>query len=414
MMEGGARSTVEERYSTYRFGALSAAAPLSAGLMCRRQASSATIWGVSFAVWTLLALFSAAGSCVYFAVAQQHIPTWKGPLLWSFTDAYTWAFLTPLLYALSKRYSVGERSWRLALLVHIPVGLICAYAAALFTITLNLVAPGGFAHNGMPFKVDVIALFLTNVPRYWLVVAVSQAILYYSKFRERELQSTQLETQLAHAQLQALKMQLEPHFLFNVLNSIASLSRVDGAASEKMTLQLAELLRLSLSNIEVHEVPLGRELEFLECYLRIQETRFRDRLSIHFSVDPAALKAIVPHLILQPLVENAIRHGISPRLAAGRVEVHARLRGDRMTLQVIDDGVGLPRNYRGTHSEGVGLKNTRARLQQLYGDNYRFTCENVASGGCRVSISVPFRVTPSDVTHVAKGASRVPAHAGRG
>lgn len=181
-----------------------------------------------------------------------------------------------------------------------------------------------------------------------------------------------------------------------------------------MTLQLAELLRLSLSNIEVHEVPLGRELEFLECYLRIQQTRFRDRLSIHFAIDPAALKAVVPHLILQPLVENAIRHGTSPRLAAGRVEVHAKSRGDRLILQVLDDGVGLPENYREGHSAGVGLKNTRARLQQLYGDNYQFTCENVLSGGCRVSISVPFRVTPSGITKDSKGGPRAHTHAGRG
>ncbi|MEO8726762.1 MAG: histidine kinase [Acidobacteriaceae bacterium] len=405
MTKGAATTAAEERYSVGAVQSDRVIPRFSAGKLLERKATGGKVWAVSFALWTLLALFSAAGSGVYFAVAQGHLPAWKGPLLWSLTDAYTWALISPLLYGLAKRYSFGARSWKVALLFHLAAGILCAYVAALFTITVNLAVPGGFAHNGMPFRVDVIALFLTNVPRYWLVVAVSQAIIYYSKFRERELKSTQLETQLANAQLQALKMQLEPHFLFNVLNSIASLSRVDAAATEKMTLQLAELLRLSLSNIEVHEVPLGRELEFLECYLRIQETRFRDRLSIYFAIEPAALQAVVPHLILQPLVENAIRHGTSPRLAAGRVEVHARLRDDRITLQVVDDGVGLPADFRESQSGGVGLKNTRARLQQLYGENYQFTCENLASGGCRVSIAVPFRM---------KGGAGGYTHPGRG
>ncbi|MEO8724631.1 MAG: ATP-binding protein, partial [Acidobacteriaceae bacterium] len=142
--------------------------------------------------------------------------------------------------------------------------------------------------------------------------------------------------------------------------------------------------------------------------------RFRDRLSIYFAIEPAALQAVVPHLILQPLVENAIRHGTSPRLAAGRVEVHARLRGDRITLQVVDDGVGLPENYRESQSGGVGLKNTRARLRQLYGENYHFTCENVPSGGCRVSISVPFRSTPSSMAKEMKEGAGGYTHPGRG
>jgi two-component system, LytTR family, sensor kinase len=137
----------------------------------------------------------------------------------------------------------------------------------------------------------------------------------------------------------------------------------------------------------VHEVQLRRELEFLDCYLRIQQTRFQDRLSVHFEIDPETLNAAVPHLILQPLVENAIRHGISPRLAPGSIAVSAQTAEGWLELQIVDDGVGMP----AAGVEGVGLRNTRARLRQLYEHNFEFSCENVRAGGCRVTIRIPFR-----------------------
>ena len=156
-----------------------------------------------------------------------------------------------------------------------------------------------------------------DLQRYWYVLLITQAIGYYGKYRERELQSSQLEAQLAYAQLEVLKIQLEPHFLFNTLNSIAALARNDGLAAEHMTLQLADLLRLSLDAVGVHEVPLSRELTFLQKYVDIQQTRFQDRLRVEMDIQPHTRSALVPNLILQPLVENAIRHGIGPRRAPG-------------------------------------------------------------------------------------------------
>ena len=368
------------------------------------------LWALSFGLWTLLALFNAAGSCMYFSVAQRTLPSWKGPLLWSFTDGYTWALLTPFIYELCRRFSFTIRTWYRAVLFHVPAGILFACLGALLTSIVNLVLPWSRGHFDAPFRVEVIALFLTNVTRYSLIVAVMQAASYYGKFRESEVQSSQLESQLARAQLHALKMQLEPHFIFNVLNSIASLSRSDPAASEKMTLQLADLLRISLRSSHVQEVPLRRELDFLEAYLRIQQTRFRDRLSVRFQVEPAALDAAVPHLILQPLVENAIRHGISSRIDAGRIEVWARQRGPWLALQISDDGAGLPSGHRERLSGGVGLRNTRARLRQLYGDNYEFLCENAPDGGCRVKLAVPYR----SLSPAGGGGERVPAYANLG
>jgi two-component system LytT family sensor kinase len=186
-------------------------------------------------------------------------------------------------------------------------------------------------------------------------------------------------------------MQLEPHFLFNVLNSIAALTRQDAASAEKMTVQLAELLRLTLENVEVQEVPLGRELEFLECYLRIQQTRFQDRLGIRFDIAADVVSTVVPHLILQPLVENAIRHGIASRVTQGTVEIRARGEHGRIVLEVLDDGRGLPSN--GKVSEGLGWKNTRARLRELYANDCEFICENRSPAGCRVRIAFPLRRT---------------------
>ena len=172
-----------------------------------------------------------------------------------------------------------------------------------------------------PFFAHTLSRAFMDFQRYWYIVLITQAIAYYGKYREREMQSSQLEAQLAYAQLEVLKIQLEPHFLFNTLNSIAALARNDGLAAENMTLQLADLLRFSLDAVGVHEVPLSRELTFLQKYIDIQQTRFQDRLQVEMDIQPHTLSALVPNLVLQPLVENAIRHGIGPRSAPGFIRI---------------------------------------------------------------------------------------------
>jgi sensor histidine kinase YesM len=233
--------------------------------------------------------------------------------------------------------------------------------------------------------------------RYWYVLLITQAIGYYGKYRERELQSSQLEAQLAYAQLEVLKIQLEPHFLFNTLNSIAALARNDGSAAEHMTLQLADLLRLSLDAVGVHEVPLSRELTFLQKYVDIQQTRFRDRLRVEMDIQPHTRYALVPNLILQPLVENAIRHGIGPRRAPGWIRISTRQVFDELWMEISDNGQGLTRHRGGVPAEGVGLRNTRARLQQLYNHDHRMTLEDQPGGGCVVKIHIPFRESSEEV-----------------
>jgi len=216
--------------------------------------------------------------------------------------------------------------------------------------------------------------------------------------------------------LQALKMQLHPHFLFNALHSISSLVHSDPEAADKMIARLGDFLRLTLDAAAAQEVPLRQELEFLNCYLDIERTRFRDRLTTHIDADPQALDCVVPNLILQPIVENAIRHGVSQRAAHGHVEVRAARAGDALRLEVRDNGRGLPEGAEACRAKqgGVGLANTRARLQQLYGGAYRFELSNAPTGGAVVTLEIPVREAepppPADArAERVGGARREPA-----
>jgi sensor histidine kinase YesM len=230
---------------------------------------------------------------------------------------------------------------------------------------------------------------------YGMILGVGYAFSYYSRYRERELRASQLESQLAQAQLQALKMQLHPHFLFNTLNGIAGLVRDrNNKAAVSMIAGLSDLLRHTLENAGRQEVPLREELEFLELYLDIQQMRFPDRLNVQMKIATEALDAQVPNLILQPLVENAIRHGVSLRASSGTVGVSARRDDGFLEMKVYDDGPGLNSQLiaedRAGHGGGIGLSNTRARLRQLYGERYRFDVHDRDEGGVEAVISIPF------------------------
>ena len=233
-----------------------------------------------------------------------------------------------------------------------------------------------------------------------LLLAVAGAIATYATaWHERVATSyyreigtrARLETRLARAQLQSLKLQMHPHFLFNTLNSITTLITEDPLAAERMVTGLSELLRISLRTASEQEVPLERELEVLRHYLTIQEIRFQDRLSVALDIDPDTLPAMVPNLILQPLVENAIRHGIGPRATGGSIEVRATHVGEMLRLRVHDDGVGTPSEAMPVR-EGTGIGNTRARLGHLYGRHHRFEIGGAPGAGFTVVAEIPFRL----------------------
>jgi two-component sensor histidine kinase len=246
-----------------------------------------------------------------------------------------------------------------------------------------------------------------------LLLAVAGAIATYATNWQERLATSfsrateereQLEARLARAQLQSLRLQLHPHFLFNTLNTINALISTDRHAAERVISGLSELLRMSLSSASEQEVPLAKELELLAHYIEIQQIRFHDRLTVNFRIDPETRHALVPNLMLQPLVENAIRHGIAPRAARGHVMVTATRRDNRLELSVVDDGVG--ENPRAEHRDGVGLGNTRARLLSLYGSDHRFEAGSPSSGGFAVQIEIPYRTDASPKDSTRRDAER--------
>ncbi len=385
----------------------SASAELSTSLGKRRSLSTrrlsldwikgwGRVWAIGFVLWTLLAFLSAAGAHVYTASVGSP-ESWAQLLAWNMTISFIWSLLTPPIYSLSRRFTFDRNNWKLVLPLHIFASILLTLVAASIIVWLEpFVTWTPEAH--VPFAAHMLSRAFMDFQRYWYILLITQAIGYYAKYRERELQSSQLEAQLAHAQLEVLKIQLEPHFLFNTLNSIAALARNDGPAAENMTLQLADLLRFSLDAIGVHEVPLSRELTVLQKYIDIQQTRFQDRLRVEMDIAPNTLSALVPNMILQPLVENAIRHGIGPRRAPGLVRIATRQVFDELWMEIGDNGVGLRRFGNEAPAEGVGLRNTRARLQQLYNHDHRLSLEDAPSGGCIVKIHIPFRTYSEEVS----------------
>lgn len=341
-------------------------------------------WLLGLGFWTALGLFFATQSGLSYTYQQGYAP-WGFLIRLSLGEWYIWALLSPAVFWLARRFPF-ERGRRVrALAVHLPAAVICT--AVKLAVEGQVVWPLlGLTRPLNPTNKMHVA-FLT----YWAIVGVSHGIQYYRRYRERELRASQLETRLAAARLEALRTQLQPHFLFNTLHAISALMHRDVDAAERMLARLSDLLRLTLDSSEP-VVPLKRELEFLEGYLEIAQTRFADRLTVEMQIAPDALDAPVPSLLLQPLVENAVRHGIAPRSAPGRIVVRARRADGTLLIEIEDDGRGLPREMR----EGLGLSNTRARLEQLYGGAQRFELRavNRDGSGTLVSLALPW---PSEV-----------------
>ena len=302
---------------------------------------------------------------------------------WQVSAAYVFAVSTPLALWLARRFPIERANWRRRLGLHLLAGTAFAVVWAVCHITIDsffsgeasLLSPLSLARN-------TFVMLDKELLVYFIIVLTSHAAVYYQRYREGELRASQ-------AQLQALKMQLHPHFLFNALHAISALVHRDPDAADKMIARLGDFLRLTLDASATQEVPLRRELEFLNCYLEIERVRFNDRLTTSVEVDPRVLDCRVPNLILQPLVENAIRHGVSQRTAPGHVRVRAERRGDALRLEVSDNGAGLSPQAKRATKGGVGLSNTRARLQQLYGSAYRFELSDDPRGGAIAALEIP-------------------------
>ena len=241
-------------------------------------------------------------------------------------------------------------------------------------------------------------LFLTNMDwtlmTYSAIVGLSHALAYYRESQARALNAVQLEAQLSEARLRTLQAELHPHFLFNTLHAISTLVHTNAELADRMISRLSDLLRLTFDRSGATRVPLQEELEFLQKYLEIEQTRFQDRLTVRYEIDPDTLDAEVPRLILQPLVENAIQHGVAPRSGPGLVQIASRRQNGRLWLEVRDDGVGLSAGARARIRSGIGLANTRDRLDCLYGNSHSLDFSDGAPG-LAVRIEIPYEPAPA-------------------
>lgn len=360
------------------------------GLWRRRWIRLALIWGI----WTFIGIVFTLQS--YFTSFRSEKPA---PLLDSLyvqmTWAYLWALATPLVLWASARLPIERNNWMRSALLHVPLSvLLSAFLTALGHIVLWFYW-GWSMGRSLSFERMgrfVVANFSEGIGIYLLIALTSYAFSYYRRYREGQVKTLMLEAQLSQAQLHALKMQLHPHFLFNTLHSISALLNKDTESARRMITRLGDFLRLTLDNSGSQEITLRQEMEFLSCYLEIERIRFQDRLVTHLEVAHQTLDAKVPNLILQPIVENAIRHGIAPRSTPGLIEIGAEKRNGTLRIQVRDNGPGLPglRTSENLFQKGLGLANTETRLERLYGSAHLFDLSNNPAGGLVVTLEIPF------------------------
>ncbi|PYT00089.1 MAG: histidine kinase [Acidobacteria bacterium] len=354
------------------------------------------IWGV----WTLFGLFFTTQVALQSQLWKTQVPFWQ-ILSWQLVSGYVWFALSPLILFLTNKFPFEADRWKISL----PVHLVAAVVVALFQQSIDaflltrLGYPPGreFKSFAEAYQYFVFVNLHLSILIYLGVVGIKSAYSYYQKYRERELQASKLEARLAQSRLQVLKMQLHPHFLFNTLNAISELIYKDRESADRMLTDLSDLLRMSFENLEVQEIPLKQELEFLRKYLEIEQMRFHDRLTVDMNIAPETLDASVPNMILQPLVENAIKHGIAPRVSGGRIDINAIRSNGHLAITVFDDGLGVPFGDIEHVVDGVGLSNTRRRLKHLYGDGHRFDLKNLESGGVGVSLEIPFKTAEEDL-----------------
>jgi two-component system LytT family sensor kinase len=371
---------------------------------------SLLVWEVSFAVWAFVAV-AGAGSIYEFYRSTGGSIRFLELLGLECSQTLTYFPLTPFVFFLAARFPVQRSNWLRRSLLYLAGGL----AFCIAHIILRGVTPYAnwdaqthawtsavWDSRAHAFRIQwniFEQLFFRNVVdditgTYVPILLIAHAVSYYRRFRERELRTAQLETQLAKAHLRALKSQLEPHFLFNTLHSISSLMLTDVAAADQMMSLLSDLLRMSLASNESQITTLSEELDFVTGYLDIEKIRFEDRLKVVLDIAPDTLDARVPHLVLQPLVENAVRHGVSKLSAGGEIRIASTHDDRSLHLRVTDNGPGLSECAEAPPQNGLGLGATRERLRTLYGDDHALEIRNGAEGGAEVRVRIPFSLDP--------------------
>lgn len=350
-----------------------------------------TTAGVS--AWWLLSGLVGVAQTVTMVEATGHPLSWQFVLRTELSSDLLWIPFTLALFACVRRvpFERGHVLRATGLLGLAVAGVVLVRAFLVFCLNPMI---GWYPNGTPPFERVLLASVFNNLLMCWMIVGVAHALIYAERESRRRRQTAELEARLTEARLQALSAQLNPHFLFNALNSIAELVHRDADAADRMLVGLGGLLRYSLDGAHAQEVALRDELESLSNYVEIEKVRLGTRLRFECSIAPEALRARVPRLVLQPLVENAIRYAIAPRQAPGCVRVSARRRDERLVVEVVDDGDGGDRDSSAraaTSGHGIGLDNTRDRLRVLYGADHRFEVRRGDDGGVSARLEMPFR-----------------------
>jgi two-component system LytT family sensor kinase len=352
-------------------------------------------WAVIFLVATILGAISSAMAWNFTRSLPGGGAAWS---VWTlvtlnYTYWYVWALFAPAVIWLSQHFRFERQGLVRSLAVHLPAVVVfsLAHIAALQAMQWWIAMAEGRAFDWWAeFRRGALLNFDWEMMTYWAIVGISHAVLYYRESRERAVRASQLETQLVEARLATLQQQLHPHFLFNTLHAISALMHRDVDAADRTLMRLSDLLRMTLDNLDQQEVTLQSELDFLGKYLEIEQTRFADRLSVRFDVQPEALDVLVPTLLLQPLVENAIKHGIARKAGPGHIDIRAWQASGKLCIEVRDDGVGLSETALHALQKGIGVSTTRARLQHRFGADYRFEFHRQQQG-LAVVVAVPWR-----------------------
>jgi sensor histidine kinase YesM len=316
---------------------------------------------------------------------------------WHTTKFCIWAAVSPAIIALARRYPIDQRAWIRPAILHFIAALLFSFVVTTLFIGCLWMLPslhrGLFASFADAIQNGCVA-FSWGVIVYSAILLATTALDNYRRYRSEQLRGVHLQALLAEAQLRSLRMQLQPHFLFNTLHSLSDLVLEDAQAAVRMITKLGDFLRLTIEGSGDQIISLRQELEFARSYLEIERVRFHDRLEVLITAEPETYEAQVPNFVLQPIVENAVRHGISTRLGAGRITIHAKRSASQLQITVEDDGPG-PTPRRQVQNEGVGLSNVRARLRQLYGVEQSLDLKslNQTKAGTIVSLTIPFIIS---------------------
>lgn len=318
-------------------------------------------------------------------------------LPWELAFSIVWIPATPLVLALSRRFTVSKKSTFKNGTILFVAGMLLSFLLCFgHAVVLYLISP-----DAKSFNVErILYSFFYNIDNmlvvYWALVILQQALTYYGDIQEKEIKASHLETQLAQAQMQALKMQLQPHFLFNTLNAIVTLVHKNPEQAEEMIVRLSNFLRLTLDASGKQMVTLQEELSFVKTYLEIEKVRFEGKLSFYEQIPPELLNAQVPLLLLQPLIENAVKHGISKYISASVLELHACTFNGSLKISIKDDGAPVEVVTASLRKEGIGFANTRARLESLYGKNATLETAPNSPHGFIATVTLPLTIDPTD------------------